>query len=256
MHLAEGRKRPWKSHWGITWRDNHTPTFTVQDENNHQMPRCTCIPLMSPGVTSVAPTSAPAGGRRARDYPCDEDHEEKDQQAVGLLLHPHHHLLLLRDSSCPWSEWAQFRVKQEEEEKKKRCRHFAEWMNLRQQVEIRRGEGVRLGVTGVAGLLLWSWRLSGLVQLTGLDSRLLMHHLYVYNGGREETELDTPTPITPSHTLFLWKRSESFLRASRLPPQTFFPLLLLPLLPLLSAVCVCVCAQQSYFPSAEALWHD
>lgn len=48
-----------------------------------------------------------------------------------------------------------------------------------------------------------SWWLSGLVQFTGLDfSRLLLHHLYLYNGGRGQTEPDTPTRTTLPHLSF------------------------------------------------------
>ena len=42
---------------------------------------------------NAAPTSAPARSRGTGDnYPSDEDHEEKDQKNVRVLLHPHHRL--------------------------------------------------------------------------------------------------------------------------------------------------------------------
>lgn len=45
-------------------------------------------------VTQGSHTSAPAGSRGAgKNYPTDEDYEEKDHEAVRGLLHPppHHH---------------------------------------------------------------------------------------------------------------------------------------------------------------------
>lgn len=141
-----------------------------------------------------------------------------------------------------WSEWAQFGSDIRGETQKQEAitqRHFTDWVNLWQQVEC----GVCCSCRSQCFFLEWLDYFSELVVLrtsaadwTGLDfwvqraSSSPSIPLKWREGSERVRHTHSRYPpsslilfhsLSPSHTLFLWKRSESFLQLSR-PPLSFF----------------------------------
>ena len=123
---------------------------------NQQCLRGRTIRLMK-----VSPTSAPAGSWGARqNYPRDEDHKEKGQKAVWVLLH--HYLCCWASEvtiCCDLKELRGLttRVRDRYERLSLSFTSLTEWIfGSRLTLVCAAAARVRLEVSGVAGLLLWA----------------------------------------------------------------------------------------------------
>lgn len=185
MHLAESRERPWKSHqcttrrshWcslSLIWilgcwrrpmsREDHA-NKTQAHPINASLHRWLIVSPdadVSDTLMQVSPTSAPAGRRWAsKSYPTDEDHEEKYQKSVWVLLHLHHHhhqcwWVSGVTSCCDLNNLSSAQRSSQQKQEAVTQRHFVDWINLWQQTVCVAAAGVRLEGCGVAGLLLWA----------------------------------------------------------------------------------------------------